>query len=185
MKRKKEMLIASDYFTFIGILLLGILVTVFIYPLLHEGGHFLTAYLIGADIVDIELLPIPFVMCNIAELTRIQQFFIGISGMFLPLIIAVLMPHKQFWSWYIRFLLLDISLLAFGISAVTISSPNGEVFNPQDDMLYLLSLWAGTGTKKTFIVLLGISMFFIIVLTFMDRPLERIYSKFGIKKSVK
>lgn len=111
----------------------GLAVSIFLYPFLHEAGHALAAHIIGAEVVQIEILPIPFVMCNVAALTNEQEIIIGVSGMLFPLVAAVLIPHRWFWCWYIRFLLFGISLLAYVISAITLILPDGAELNPTRD----------------------------------------------------
>ena len=145
---------------------------------MHEAGHALAAHIIGAEVVQIEILPIPFVMCNVAALTNEQEIIIGVSGMLFPLVAAVLIPHRWFWCWYIRFLLFGISLLAYVISAITLILPDGAELNPNDDMLRVLSLWSGS--KATLIGGLVAFVILVVALTLFDRPTKMIYRKFNL-----
>ena len=156
----------------------GLAVSIFLYPFLHEAGHALVAHIIGAEVVQIEILPIPFVMCNVAALTNEQEIIIGVSGMLFPLVAAVLIPHRWFWCWYIRFLLFGISLLAYVISAITLILPDGAELNPNDDMLRVLSLWSGS--KATLIGGLVACVILVVALTLFDRPTKMIYRKFNL-----
>lgn len=92
---------------------IGLFIAIILYPFLHESGHSLAAFVVGADVTEFCVLPVPYVMCNVASLTEIQQMIIGVSGMAFPIIIALVIPKRWFWTWYIRFVLLGISLLAF------------------------------------------------------------------------
>ena len=178
MKTNKRKSLTSDFLNIIGMVILGITVAVLIYPFLHEAGHSLAAFLVGAEVVEVEILPLPYVMCNVASLTNGQQIAIGVSGMLFPLLITVLIPRKWFWSWYVRFVLLFISFLAFAISAVTLILPNGATINPQDDMLRVVSLLSGSEMILKLCLIVGIAL--IVVLTILDRPAKTIYRKFGV-----
>lgn len=157
---------------------IGLFIAIILYPFLHESGHSLAAFVVGADVIEFRVLPVPYVMCNVASLTEIQQMIIGVSGMALPVIIALVIPKRWFWTWYIRFVLLGISLLAFTISVVTLLLPNGAAINPQDDMLQVLNLWLGSKNSLLFMVCaIGISILLRIV---FDKPIKRFCMKFGI-----
>lgn len=178
MRASRKKSLVYDFLNLSGMILMGLLVAIIVYPFLHEGGHSLTALLVGANVVEFDILPLPYVICNVASLTSIQQIVIGVSGMIIPFLIAVLIPHKWFWSWYIRFLLFGFSLLAVVISVATLILPNGADLNPQDDMLRVLSLWSGAEIILT-ISLIAISVL-IVALIWWDKPVKMICSKFGI-----
>ncbi len=178
MNTRGKKTLVSDFLNIFGMLLLGLFVAIFVYPFLHEGGHSLAAFLVGADVVEFEILPVPYVVCNVIHLTNAQQIIVGISGMLLPLFIGAVIPNKWFWCWYVRFLLLGISLLAFVISAVSVVLPIGIVLNPQDDMLRVLSLWSYP--KSTLVTALVVCVCLITVMTVKDRPIKKIYRKFLI-----
>lgn len=178
MKASRKKSLTYDFLNLSGMILMGLVVAIIVYPFLHEGGHSLAALLVCADVVKFQILPLPYVMCNVASLTSIQQIVIGVSGMIIPFLIALLIPRKWFWSWYIRFLLFGISLFAFVISAATLILPNGADLNPQDDMLRVLSLWSGAETIMT-ISLIAISVL-IVALIWWDKPVKMICRKFGI-----
>ncbi len=168
----------SDFWNIAAMVLVGLLVAVLVYPFLHEGGHSLAAFIVGADVVEFEILPVPYIMCNVSEQTNVQQIIIGISGTLVPTFIAVLIPNKWFWSWYFRFLLLGISLLSFLISVATLIIPYGEIINPQDDILRVLSMW--TGPKSILIIGLIVCSGLILAVAAKDKPMKMICRKFGI-----
>ena len=178
MSQRKNRHIFSDVFTMIGIIVIGLAVAIFVYPFLHESGHSIAAFAVGAEIKEFCILPIPYVMCNVAMLTSWQQIVIGVSGVLFPLAISLVVPRKWFWTWYIRFLLMGISLLAFTISAATLILPNGVQLNPQDDMLQVASLWTGYPFSLTLILcaMCVITLFFIS----RDRPFRMICKRFDV-----
>ncbi len=178
MKQGENKCILSDVLTMIGIIVIGLTVAIFVYPFLHESGHSIAAFAAGAEVKEFCILPVPYVICNVAMLTNWQQIIIGVSGAFFPLFISLIIPRKWFWSWYIRFLLMGISLLAFVISTVTLICPDGIQFNPQDDMLQVAGLWFGSPTS---LLLLLCGMCIVIVLFISrDRPGRMICKRFGV-----
>lgn len=58
MKTNKRKSLTSDFLNIIGMVILGITVAVLIYPFLHEAGHSLAAFLVGAEVVEVEILPL-------------------------------------------------------------------------------------------------------------------------------
>lgn len=178
MKASRKKSLVYDFLNLSGMILTGLAVAIIIYPFLHEGGHSLATFLVGANVVEFEILPLPYVMCNVTALTNGQQIAIGVSGMLLPLLAAVLIPRKWFWSWYLRSVLFFISLLAFSISVITLILPNGATINPQDDMLRVASLMSGS--RMTLILCLIVCVALIVVLAILDGPAKMICRKFGI-----
>lgn len=168
----------SDVLTIWAMLLIGLLIAIIIYPFLHEVGHLATSFAVGADVVKFRLLPTSYIMCNVANLTEIQRIAIGASGMALPILIALLIPQRWFWTWYVRFILLGISLIALTISVTTLLLPNGTVINPQDDIIFIFAFWHGSKITLTMLVCaIGISVLMRII---FDKPIKRICVKFGI-----
>ena len=102
----------------LGILVVGLGTAVLFYPFLHELGHTAAALLVGAEVAEFRLFPLPSVLCNMRGVGAWGQAFVGAGGLLLP-IATICLPHpKHFWFWYIRLLLQGISLLAAFVSAV-------------------------------------------------------------------
>lgn len=128
-------------FKSIGLLITGLLTAVIIYPLLHELGHSVMAIMVGASVLEMELLPIPYVLCSTDGTDIIGQVIIGTGGIIMPLIISQIKVCSNFWLWYTRLLLKGISVLAFIISTIsTILYINGNPL-PNDDTTQILQLW--------------------------------------------
>lgn len=128
-------------FKSIGLLIIGLLTAIIIYPMLHELGHSVMALMVGATILEIELFPFPYVLCSMDKADTIGQVMTGIGGLFLPLIISQIKVCSNFWLWYTRLILNGISVLAFIISTIsTILFINGNPL-PNDDTAQILQLW--------------------------------------------
>lgn len=99
-----------------GILLVGLLSAILIYPILHEGGHALATILVGGKVCELQLLPLPFVTCESSKINLSGMIMIGLSGMLFPLLFSWIIYLKNFWIWLIGVYLNFICLLSFAIS---------------------------------------------------------------------
>ncbi len=96
----------------IFILLIGLWVAVFLYPLLHELSHVLFTILFGGQIRSVSFWPTPSVLCELQSHDRLQVTLIGLSGIICPVLISLLPSPRCFAAWYTRFHLLLVN--AFG-----------------------------------------------------------------------
>ncbi len=110
----------KEFLKIFGIFFLGLLTAIIIYPTLHEGGHLLAAFTVGAKVVDVGLFPTSYVMCETLSINRLGFAAIGLGGISLPYLLSVLLKPKVFWVWYINFILRCISILAILISYVNV-----------------------------------------------------------------
>ena len=84
----------------LGILFFGLLTAVVIYPFLHETGHSIAAFLLGAEVLEFNLFPIPNVLCNMKNLPDNRIFLVGLDGLFFPVLFAAVIQkvfHNRFW----------------------------------------------------------------------------------------
>ena len=104
----------------IGLVIVGLLTAVIIYPFLHEVGHSLVALLVGAKITDFNLLPMPFIECEVSSVDITGQIFIGLGGMVFPFVVSMIYTPKKFWGWYVSLLLKGISVYSVVLSIMAI-----------------------------------------------------------------
>lgn len=100
----------------IGILLVGLLSAILIYPILHEGGHALATVLFGGKVCEFHLLPLPFIICESSDVSLSGMILIGLSGILFPLLFSWVIYLKNFWVWLIGLYLNFICFLSFAIS---------------------------------------------------------------------
>ncbi len=112
----------KEYVKCFGLFVVGLLTAVIIYPFLHELGHVMMAYIVGAEVMEVTLLPLPSILCNMGPGSKYDFILVGVGGMLLPYIITEIRAPKNFWLWYIWVLVKGISLLAFAISCMAIVS---------------------------------------------------------------
>lgn len=123
----------KDIFKCMGLIIVGLLTAVIIYPFLHEVGHLLTALLVGAKITDFNILPTPFVKCEVTRVSDFGKILIGLGGMSVPFSISILFKSKSFWLWYINLIVKGISVYAILLSAIAVFLyMNGVVWKGED-----------------------------------------------------
>ena len=153
---------------------LGLFVAILGYPFLHELGHILASAIVGADVLNLTLFPIPSVLCDVSGVSENGLVIIGFGGLVLPTVCSLLIPRKWFVSWYLRTLLQGMSAFAAVVSFVSVLFG----INPQDDMIQVLKFWE-YGNVELLLILLFCSISLCLMIAF-DSPGRRIYKYFEI-----
>ena len=99
-------------------IVLGLFVAIIIYPALHEFGHMFIAIIVGADLVEFNLFPIPNVLFDVGKISIASNVMIGAGGVILPFILSVTINSKRFWLWYIGLIINIICCVSFIISVL-------------------------------------------------------------------
>lgn len=168
----------KDIIKLLGILLTGLFVAIFFYPFLHESGHAVASVLCGAELHEFHLFPLPYVVCNVYSLGNIQQSFIGIFGMLLPLIFSLFIRTKKFWFWLITCMIKGISAMAFGISYIAILCYESGIVWQNEDIIKVIRI---SQTKSSIWLVIMLVMFCItFVALYFNNPLKRIEKYFGV-----
>ena len=107
----------KDAFKIAAVTLAGLFTAVFLYPFLHEGGHFLAAVIVGAEVKEFHLFPSPNILCDVHTVNIPGLIWIGLHGILFPFLLVCVVRPKKFWFWHINFVLRGICLLSFLISA--------------------------------------------------------------------
>ncbi len=103
-----------------GLLIFGLMVALLGYPLFHEGGHAIVAFLLGQKIESIELFPVPCVKCGLQGSAESEIVFIGLGGIMIPYIIAMIVNIRRFWGWYSMLIFRIISVYATALSLISV-----------------------------------------------------------------
>lgn len=109
-----------DFFRVINLLFIGLFAAILVYPVLHESGHFLFAFLSGANIIEISLLPLPSVLCQMNMSDPMSVVFTGLGGIIIPFVATIVVPSQKFVTWYLWTVLKGICLISVMISIVGI-----------------------------------------------------------------
>lgn len=146
----------KDTLKCMGILFVGLFVAVIIYPFLHESGHSLVALLVGARIIDFNILPIPFVVCEVSTIDITEQIFIGLGGIVFPYVLSMLLKPKWFWGWYASLILKGISVYSVILSIIAIVLHiNGNSWQNEDIVQILQVFPNGTWLFLILLCIMG------------------------------
>lgn len=153
---------------------IGLLVAIVIYPFLHETGHSITTIIVGGEVIEYHLFPLPNILCNATRVSSMGKVIIGISGMVFPITITTLFfhPKKSFCLWYANLILRGICALSIAITIVatflySVGNPVANedittVFNVAPNLIETTSI-------ASLLVLSGL-----IIIIARDKPLTRI-----------
>ncbi len=160
----------------LGLLGIGLVTAVLIYPLLHEAGHVLTSVLLGGRVVALSWLPLPSVVSEVGRLSAAATALIGWGGLLLPALLSLLLRPRRFCLWYGVFVLRFICLLSFLLAAASAVCYTLGHPLPNDDITTLLSLCGG-GERTAFCCSLAGALLLLYSL-FKTHPLIRCHAYF-------
>ena len=158
----------------ITMLLIGLAVAIVIYPFFHESGHSIATLIVGGDIVEYHLWPLPNITCNVGNVSVGGKVLIGVSGMLFPIAITTFLfhPQKKFWLWYANLIFRGICLLSIAITgaAVFLFSIDKPVAN--EDITTVLNIAPDLISAVSFASLLIFSG--LIIMIAKDKPVKKI-----------
>lgn len=164
------------FFKCLGILFTGIFVASFFYPLIHEGGHVITAKFVGAEVIGINIAGQPYVLCEFADYNCVDMVVVGLGGMLFPLLITMLCHSEIFWIWYGAFLMQCICALSFAISFISIILHNFGFVVENEDIIKVLSVW---GDGKHILAMLMLFLLCVVLLMIVrQKPVQKILEFF-------
>lgn len=176
----------KDFIKFLFILFLGLLTAVIIYPFLHESGHSIAAVLLGAEVLEFDLFPIPSTLCNLVNMNTVEKIAIGLNGLFFPIFFSAAMLKmvgNSFWSQYISFVLNGISLLASIISFISVILFYLGKPIENEDVTQILHISPNSG-----MIILCLTVFltiYLIIKIMFSNPIQRCLAYFGMKNKTK
>lgn len=153
---------------------IGFFIALIGYPFLHEMGHIFASLLVGAEVLELTLFPVPSVLCDVTGVGTAGLVVIGFGGVVFPLLFSLTMPRKWFISWCVRAILQGITVLSFAISCVSILFS----VNHQDDMIQVLNFWESG--KTVLLLILCCCAFLTFAFIALDKPGRRICEFFGV-----
>ena len=162
----------KDILKYVGLFFVGLFVAIIIYPFLHEAGHSMAAILVGAKVIDFNLLPFPYVICEVSNLNTTSMILIGLAGMFVPALISIIVRPKSFWFWYCNLVMKFICFLSFAISFIAIVLYIFGVTIKNEDIVQVIYIW--NYGVFVLIVIMVLSMIGIIRSIIKQKPLMKI-----------
>lgn len=168
----------KDILKYAGLLLLGLFVAVIGYPLLHETGHWITAILFGAEVTDFKLFPLPYVICKTPIDNKASLVFTGLSGLYLPAVLSLIIRPKSFWLWYGNLIVNGICLLSFIISLAAVILYSFGITVANEDVIQILML---RGKGSIALAISAISAIAVMSYSIIkQKPINRIINYFEI-----
>ena len=168
----------KDTIKAIGLFVVGLTVAVIVYPVIHELAHSLVAIAVGARVVEINILPVPSVLCDVKSVDSTGMVAIGMGGMLLPYFLSAVIKPKNFWIWYANYIVKGISALAFVISTIsTVCFLVGSPL-PNDDTTQTLLTWSG-GKWICLVISFGLTILAIVRLI-QEKPLDHCIRYFDV-----
>lgn len=161
-----------------GLLAVGLLTAIFLYPFLHEFGHTIAAIVFGRQVCGFRLFPIPSVMCEMDVTNKISIIVVGFSGMLLPYLLSLISPRKNFWVWYLWLIISGICLLSFSVSiaGVILYATGSPMAN--EDITQIMRI-----TEEYYVLYLAILIVLSIIRTVQivrTKPIKRCMKYFGV-----
>ena len=168
----------KDVLKCFGLLAVGLLTAIFLYPFLHEFGHTIAAIVFGRQVCDFRLFPIPSVMCEMDVTNKTSIIVVGFSGMLLPYLLSLISPRKHFWIWYLWLIISGICLLSFSVSiAGVILYANGSPM-ANEDITQIMRF-----TEEYYVLYLAILIVLSIIRTVQivrTKPIKKCMKYFGV-----
>lgn len=166
----------KNIFKTVALFVVGLAVAIIIYPTMHELSHSVIAIMVGAKVMEINLFPLPNVLCDVTGVDNTGIVLIGLSGMTIPFLVSAVIKPKSFWVWYANYVLKGINFLAFTIAIISSIDFIGGKPLPNDDLTQILVLWSD---GQLFCLMLSVGMtIFSICKLISEKPLVRCYDYF-------
>lgn len=168
----------KDALKYFGLLAVGLLTAIFLYPFLHEFGHTIAAIVFGRQVCGFRLFPIPSVMCEMDVTNKISIIVVGFSGMLLPYLLSLISPRKHFWVWYLWLIISGICLFSFSVSiaGVILYATGSPMAN--EDITQIMRF-----TEEYYVLYLAILIVLSIIRTVQivrTKPIKRCMKYFGV-----
>ncbi len=155
----------------------GLIVAGFLYPLLHEAGHFCAAIFTGADIIEFQLFPVPSVLCRYPHPHTGVLLISGAAGLLFPVLPTMLTTPQNFWAWYTWFVLKGICIFSFFLSLCALVAFQSGFSSLHEDIIQMVQL------APAYMPIYFIFLSFLLVLNFLQivasKPLQRCTLQFG------
>ena len=168
----------KDALKYFGLLAVGLLTAIFLYPFLHELGHTCAAIIFGRQVCDFRLFPIPSVMCEMDITNELAVIVVGFSGMLLPYLVSLVPPRKTFWIWYLWLIISGICLLSFVLSIAGIFMYASGSPMANEDITQIMIF-----TEEYYVLYLAILIVLFIIRTVQivrTKPIKRCLKYFGV-----
>ena len=165
MQRKEIKINFGDvvlYVKLIWMYLTAMFTAIFIYPVLHEMGHFLAALLVDADVVEMSVFPLPHVSVLVDSKNSWGQAAIGMGGLLFPMLCTAYRP-RRFSSYIVVGTIVFINFLSWLVScAALLANCLGFCWESEDVIIVMQSLKGAEAEVSFFCLALLVLSFYIL-----------------------
>lgn len=169
----------KDFFCALKMFFCSVFVAIFIYPFLHEMGHSFIATVLGARIVEMKILPVPYTVCEISNTDNISRLLISMGGVVVPFVLSMCLNFKKFWMWFALFALKVISVYTTLFSMISVSLYMWGIMIYDDDITMTLQLFPN-GCGLLLLILLVMFLYGVRKII-KESPVARCFEYFEVK----
>ena len=146
------------YLRLLWMYLIALFTVVFVYPLLHETGHLFAAFLVGAEVVEFSIFPVPRVSVCFDAHNTWGQVAVGMCGMLLPMLCIFHKP-KHFISCVGECAIMIANVIAWLLSCIAIVvSKLGADWENEDVLVVVHQCSDGAGFGVFFFCLIALAI---------------------------
>lgn len=123
---------------YLRIVIVSLFVALVLYPAIHEIGHVIFVVLFGGVVVDFNIFPLPNIVCDISAVSTAGKVLIGLGGMMLTSATFFIKPLRNFWIWYMEFVMKLICEYALVLSVVAVISDSFGLSWSHEDVIQVI-----------------------------------------------
>lgn len=159
---------------YIYIFLSGLIISIFVYPFLHELGHSILTLILGGKISGFSAFPIPYIECELNKVNDLKIIIAGIGGIAFPILFTIMIYSKHFSIWLLGLYLNIVCFLSTIISIYAcirfiLSNP---IIN--EDITTILMLTSGNAYM--WIIVFAFLMIALTTQIILSHPIKRCYN---------
>jgi len=172
----------KDIFIVLKVTLIGLLVAVFFYPLIHESGHIIATLLTGGKFISMAWLPAPNVLCEVDSTNNAALAITSLAGMMFPMLL-ILPFYKSKGSLRFGVLIFNaVTVLSMIIGLSVIILRMFGTITPNDDITAFIDF---TGwLLPTLFILIGLTTITILQFILL-KPKQTFMAILGIQSEQK
>jgi len=132
--------------------LIGLLVAMVIYPVIHESGHILATLFSNGKVISFSLWPLPSVGCIVDSTNTAALAVTSLSGIIFPILIAGMFRWTNGVFRYAALVFIMIAMLSTLIGMMTAILRMIGVVMPNDDITTFIDLTGSSATALFFML---------------------------------
>ena len=151
-------------------LLLSIVIIYPVVPFIHECGHIIATFLVGGEVVRLDMGFPPYVLSSVAHVSPLGNYIISVSGSLMPCLFGLLPYDRTYVTKVIRLLFCVCAMSGCVVSIViAFLCYFGRYTAYPDDIVQAMEIY-----NNPFIILFifGIPLFFLAGYFIKENPIK-------------